>query len=285
MIQSKEPSPFTLPTPLPTLRRIGSTIAFHPIIDSTNSGAFDAAAAGAPDGAVIVADAQRAGRGRMGRAWTSPTGCNLYFSILLRGPFLPSVVTGLPFLAAVATRDAVADVTGLTARFKWPNDLIINDRKVAGLLVEARSAGGHTILAVVGVGINVNWPRNAMPAELQATATSLQSESARTVDRPGLLAAMLGRFDRGYDRLCDEGAAWLIDDWSRSCLMLGRTVRVETPEGPLTGLAEAVEPSGHLRLRHADGSTTLLSIDATLHLRPVTDHDSHTGVRHHAVRD
>jgi len=284
MIQSKEPSPFTLPTPLPTLRRIGSTIAFHPIIDSTNSGAFDAAAAGAPDGAVIVADEQRAGRGRSGRTWNSPTGCNLYLSILLRGPFLPSVVTGLPFLAAVATRDAVADVTGLITQFKWPNDLILHDRKVGGILVEARSAGGETTLAVVGIGVNVNWPRSAMPAELQATATSLMSELGRSIDRPALLIALLIHLDHGYNRLCDEGAGWLIKDWSQSCLILGRTVCVETPEGPLTGLAEAVEPSGHLRLRRSDGSISRLSVEATVRLRNAESFTPAMGATH-ALRD
>jgi len=285
MIRSPEPSvPFALPSPLPALRRIGSRIDLHSVVDSTNSRAFEAAAAGAPDGAVIVADAQRAGRGRLGRAWSSPTGCNLYLSILLRGPFHPPVVTGLPFLAAVATRDAVAEVTGLIAQLKWPNDLVIHDRKVGGILVEARSAGGKTMLAVVGIGVNVNWPRSAMPVELQATATSLTSELGRSIDRPTLLTALLSRLDLGYDRLCDEGVAWLIEDWNRSCAMLGRTVFVETPDGPLTGVAEAVEPSGHLRLRRPDGSTSRLTIEATTRLRNAEPLTPAMGATH-ALRD
>jgi BirA family biotin operon repressor/biotin-[acetyl-CoA-carboxylase] ligase len=277
--------PGEFPPSLLTARRIGARIDRHPIVDSTNQSAFDAAAAGAPDGAVIVADAQRAGRGRLGRRWDSPTGRNLYLSILLRGPFLPPVVTGLPFLGAIAARDAIRELTGLTTQLKWPNDLMINGRKVGGILVEARSAGGETTLAVVGIGVNVNWPTRAMPDELRATATSLEQELGRPLDRPGLLAALLNRFDSGYDRLRDEGGNWVMEDWSRSCLTLGRMVSVETSTGTLAGLAEAVEPSGHLRLRHTDGSISRLSVEATVRLRPADDNTPISGGIHHAVRD
>jgi BirA family biotin operon repressor/biotin-[acetyl-CoA-carboxylase] ligase len=254
------------------MRRIGERIDRLPIVESTNGSAFEAAAAGAPDGTAIVADAQRAGRGRLGRHWSSPAGCNLYLSILLRGPFPQTVVTALPFLAAVSTRDAIRDVigeaAGVTVHIKWPNDLIINDRKVGGILVEARSAGGETLVAVVGIGLNVNWPSRAMPDELKATATSLEQELGRPLDRSGLLTAVLHRFDHGYGRLRKEGAMWLIEEWSRSCQTLGQTVEIETTSGPLTGLAEAVEPGGLLRLRHTDGSSSRLSVEATMRLRP-----------------
>jgi BirA family transcriptional regulator, biotin operon repressor / biotin---[acetyl-CoA-carboxylase] ligase len=285
MIPSAESiPPFDLSRLLPPMQRIGARIDLHPIVDSTNVSAFDAAAAGAPDGTVIVAEAQRAGRGRLGRRWHSPAGCNLYFSILLRGPFPPPVAAGFPFLAAIAARDGVADVTGLASQIKWPNDLVIHDRKAGGILVEARSANAETMLAVVGIGLNVNWPVSAMPDELRATATSLEIELGRPLDRPGLLAAVLNQFDRGYGRLCDEGAGWLIDEWSRSCLTLGRTVAVETASGPLTGLAEAIEPGGQLRLRHPDGSTSRLSADATIRLRPAETTGPISGATH-ALRD
>lgn len=285
MTPSAEPIlPFDLPAPLPATQRIGARIDLFPIVESTNGSAFEAAAAGAPDGTVIVADAQRAGRGRLGRHWNSPTGCNLYLSILLHGPFPQTVMTGLPFLAAVSTRDAIRDVVGeaagLIVQIKWPNDLIINDRKVGGILVEARSAGVETLVAVVGIGLNVNWPSSAMPDELKVTATSLEQELGRPMDRSGLFTAVLHRFDHGYNRLCEEGVTWLIDDWSRSCRTLGRTVTVETSSGPLTGLAEAVEPCGHLRLRHSDGSTSRLSVEATFRLRPSEPQTPIAGVTH-----
>jgi BirA family biotin operon repressor/biotin-[acetyl-CoA-carboxylase] ligase len=279
------PTSVEFPRSLLTARRIGAQIDRHAAVDSTNQQAFDAAAAGAPDGTVIIADAQRAGRGRQGRRWESPAGSNLYLSILLRGPFLPPIVTGLPFLAALAARDAIHETTGLTTQFKWPNDLMINGRKAGGILLEARSAGGRTALVVVGIGINANWPRAVMPEELKTTATSLEQELGRPVDRTGLLAALMNRFDAGYNRLNEQGVAWVMDDWSRSCVTLGRRVSVESATGPLTGIAEAVEPGGHLRLRHADGSISRLSVEATIRLRTADDHTPIPGGRHHAVRD
>ncbi|HXZ24846.1 MAG TPA: biotin--[acetyl-CoA-carboxylase] ligase [Nitrospiria bacterium] len=268
MRQPHKSDSFNIPASLPTLRRIGSKIIHHALVDSTNGSAFEAAAAGAPDGTVIIADAQRSGRGRQGRRWESPTGCNLYLSVLLRGPFPQPVLIGLPFLAAVAARDAVESVTGLSPQLKWPNDLMMNDRKAGGILVEARSAGGDTNLAVVGIGLNVNWPSCAMPDGLKTTATSLQIELGRTCDRSNLFTEVLTRFDRGYDRLFHEGAGWLLDEWSRRCQTLGRRVSVETPSGQYTGLAEAVEPGGRLRLRRDDGSIHCLSVEATITLRP-----------------
>ncbi|HUJ79914.1 MAG TPA: biotin--[acetyl-CoA-carboxylase] ligase [Nitrospiria bacterium] len=283
MSRSRGAIPLKIPSPVPPLRRIGSRIDLEEIVDSTNGSAFDAATAGAPDGTVIVAEAQRAGRGRQGRRWESPSGRNLYLSILLRGPFPQPVLTGLPFLAAVAARDAIESHTGLSPRLKWPNDLLLNDRKAGGILVEARSAGGDTVLAVVGVGLNVNWPVRALPDALRAVATSIEIELGRPCDRSALLAEFLARFDRGYGRLYDEGAGWLLDEWSRRCVTLGRTVAVETASGPLTGLAEAVEPGGLLRLRHADGSVSRLSVEATITLRP--DHpQAPTTEAAHALR-
>jgi len=120
---------------------------------------------------------------------------------------------------------------------------------------------------------------------LRATATSLEQELGRPLDRTGLLAALLNRFDAGYNWVNNQGIEWVMDDWSRSCLTLGRTVGVDTVTGPLTGIAEAVEPGGHLRLRHADGSISRLSVEATMRLKPADDHTPIPGGPSHAVRD
>ncbi|MEW6325759.1 MAG: biotin--[acetyl-CoA-carboxylase] ligase [Nitrospirota bacterium] len=210
-----------------TRHRIGARIDRHRQVDSTNTAAFDAAAAGAPDGTVVVADAQRAGRGRLGRVWASPAGRNLYCSILLRPPLTAVTVAALPFLAAVAARDAIQAATGLTVKTKWPNDLIIHNRKVGGILVETRRAGAQTALAVVGIGINVNWPRRSMPAPLQPIATSVQAELGQPVSRSRLLTALLTRFNQDYDRLRRDGAAPLMKRWSRSSLTLRQLVDVK----------------------------------------------------------
>jgi BirA family biotin operon repressor/biotin-[acetyl-CoA-carboxylase] ligase len=261
--------------------RIGTRIDRHRLVDSTNRVAFDAAADGAPDGTVIVADAQLAGRGRLSRRWHSPAGRNLYLSILLRPPLPQTVTAALPFLAAVAALDAIRAATGLSVMTKWPNDLTINGLKVGGVLVETRRAGAQTRLAVVGIGINVNWPRRLMPPSLRPTATSVQTELGRSASRPRLLAALLDRFDRGYRRLSRNGSAPLMKRWSRSCLTLQQLVRVRTPAGALTGRAAAIDGAGRLTLHHADGSTSRLTVDGTMQLRPA---EPAVGVVH-ALRD
>ena len=268
MIRRAAHAPLTVSRSQLTTRRIASRIDLHSSIDSTNTAAFDAAAAGAPDGTVIAADSQRAGHGRRGRLWHSPPGRNLYLSILLRPPLPSAVTAALPFLAAVAARDAIRDVTGLAAQTKWPNDLLIHERKIGGVLVKTRRQGTRTLLAVVGIGLNVNWPRRAMPPPLQEIASSLQTERGRLVSRSRLLAALLNRFDDGYRRLCRDGSAALMAAWSRSCLTLQQLVLVSTADGPLDGRAEAVDRAGRLTLRHGDGSISRVTVDDTLHLRP-----------------
>ena len=248
------------------LERIGSRIDLHACVDSTNTVAFEAAATGAPDGTVIVADAQDAGRGRLGRSWHSPAGRNLYLSILLRAPLPRQIVTALPFLAAVALRNAIHDHTGLDAATKWPNDVVMNDRKVGGILVEARGRSARTTLAVVGIGVNINWPRRTMPAELRPTATSLQEELGRPINRPRLLVALLNRFDGGYTQLIHDRSGSLLTDWSRSCVTLNQTVEVHTPAGLITATAVSIDPAGRLMLRCPDGSTTAVTADATVRI-------------------
>ncbi len=278
-----ERPPLTVPRADLTGGRIGSRIDLHTAVDSTNTTAFEASGAGAPDGTVIVADAQRAGRGRLGRSWNSPPGRNLYLSIVLGAPFPRQTVAALPFLAAVALRDAIRDLTGLDAATKWPNDVIINGRKVGGILVEARERGSQTTVAVVGIGVNVNWPRRSMPADLRPTATSIQTEQGRAVSRPRLLVTLLNRFDAGYERLRRQGSGPLLEDWSRTCITLGRRVTIESPSGIITATAVAVDPSGRLMIRRPDGSTTAVTADAVV--RPaIGDLTAPTTRRSHALR-
>jgi len=262
-------------------RRRHTRVRHHRRIDSTNRAAFDAAADGAPDGTVITADAQLAGRGRLGRSWESPAGRNLYLSILLRGPLSAATAAALPFVAAVAARDAVEAVTELPAQIKWPNDLVIDGRKIGGILIETKSAGDAILLAVVGIGINVNWPRRSMPAALQATASSLLIERGRSVSRTRLLAALVDEFDARFEELNRDGSRSILDAWSRHCATFQQFVRLQTAEGALTGRAEAIDRRGRLTLRHSDGTISRVAIDDTLRLRPVhpepeTDH----AVRH-----
>ncbi|HEX5579088.1 MAG TPA: biotin--[acetyl-CoA-carboxylase] ligase, partial [Candidatus Limnocylindria bacterium] len=184
-------------------RRIGRTIEFHAEIGSTNDRAREALAAGIGDGLVVVADLQTAGRGRRGRTWTSPTGVNLMLSAGLRPRLAPADAGLLGIVAALAVRDACAALApGADLRVRWPNDVVTADgRKVAGLLVETALEDGRLSEAIIGSGINVNWPRAAMPDEVRERATSLLDLLGRPVDRVALLSAVLDRLDAGIAAL------------------------------------------------------------------------------------
>jgi BirA family biotin operon repressor/biotin-[acetyl-CoA-carboxylase] ligase len=244
---------------------------------STNADVADAARAGAPEGLVLVAEHQRAGRGRAGRQWSSPPRAGLAVSVLLRpgepghgGPAVPPARwSWLSPLAGVALVESVTGVTGLAPTLKWPNDLLVDERKCAGVLAEVV---GEAV--VLGVGLNVTLGADELPAPSPAglPATSLALAGARTADRAALLVALLRRLAERYLSWratggdpdgCGLRAAYL-----RSCATVGRRVRVLLPGGgELVGEAETVDLEGRLVLRTADGTRTLAAGDI-IHLRP-----------------
>ena len=207
-------------------------------VDSTNRLALELARAGEPEGLVLVADHQTAGRGRLGRTWVAPPGSSLLTSILLRpGPSLPPERAHLVVAAvALSAADAIEAATGVRPGLKWPNDLVVDDRKLAGVLAER---DGSAI--VVGIGINVNWPEE-LPADLAAIATSANRLGrGGQVDRDQLLATML-------ERLADRYRDWtrVASEYRRGCSTLGRSVRVELSDETFTGTAADVSDDGHL---------------------------------------
>lgn len=247
---------------------------------STNADVADAARGGAAEGLVVAADYQHAGRGRAGRGWSSPPRAGLAVSVLLRPgtpaagwPGTPSTRWGwLPLLAGVAIAESVTELAAVPALLKWPNDLLIEGRKCAGILAEV--VGDALVL---GFGLNVTTG----PAELPPTeggrelaappATSLLLAGARTTDRAALLRQVLRRLEDWYGRWRDAGGdadgCGLRPAYQRSCATLGRPVRVLLPDGSdLTGLAEHIDPAGRLVLHTADGPRTLAAGDVH-HLR------------------
>lgn len=239
---------------------------------STNADLLARAAEGAPEGSVLVAEEQTAGRGRMGRAWASPPRATLTFSVLLRpsenrgpGAVPPARYGWIPLLAGVAVARAVREVTGLDARLKWPNDVIIGGRKLAGILAE-RSGGA----VVLGAGINVNTTVAELPVP---SATSLAVEGAHGADRHRLLIAVLGELEQWYLAWVgsvlpgDPDASGLREAYRRHCDTLGRPVRVELPGGAvLPGRALDVDGEGRLVLRTAEGERCVSAGDVA-HLR------------------
>jgi BirA family biotin operon repressor/biotin-[acetyl-CoA-carboxylase] ligase len=232
---------------------------------STNEDLLRQARDGAPEGAVLVAEAQTSGRGRQGRSWQSQPGAALTFSLLVRPVTVPqSAMCWLPLLTGVATATAVGRVTGLQARLKWPNDVLIGDGKLAGILAE-QSAGA----VVVGIGLNVLGGLDALPVP---TATSLELHGAGGTDREELLAEILVEFERRYRRWTKTGpgdadACGLRAEYVRLCATLGRPVNVALPgDRSLTGTAVDVDIAGQLLV---DDGNAIIPVNAgdVIHVR------------------
>jgi BirA family biotin operon repressor/biotin-[acetyl-CoA-carboxylase] ligase len=224
--------------------------------DSTNSRLLDEARAGAPEGVVLVADHQTAGRGRLGRRWEAPPGSSLLVSVLLRPTVAVEHAHLVTMAAGLAASDACEAVAGLRPGLKWPNDLVVDDAKLAGLLAESVVDGDALRALVVGMGLNVT----AAPAE---AATSLADATGATVDRRPLLDAWLQRLDARLDAL-DE----VLADYRPRCATLGRDLRVERPTGPaLEGTAVDVTDAGHLVV-DAGGERVAVAVGDVVHVRP-----------------
>jgi BirA family biotin operon repressor/biotin-[acetyl-CoA-carboxylase] ligase len=240
-------------------RRVGNRIEFHPEISSTNDRARTALAdTSADDGLAVVADRQRAGRGRMGRTWLSPAGVNLLASVGLRLDLPAERAWWLAAGAALAVRSVAQDAVGSDADLavRWPNDLVTGEGlKVAGLLVETEVEGARVAWAVIGMGMNVNWRRAEMPSDIAMGATSLADLAGGPIDRVALLGGLLAALDDEVTRI-EAGTSPQVRFQSASWLT-GREIEVETPAGRLTGVAGAITDSGGLVLDGPSIQTTV----------------------------
>ena len=235
--------------------RFGRYRRVYDSIDSTNLEALRwAAEQDAAEGSLVVADSQSAGRGRWGRAWLSRPGATLLFSVVLR-PEPPAEVGLLTTVGGLAVATAIERTTGLQAAIKWPNDVLVNQRKISGVLVESRSVGHATNALVLGAGINLHWRSRDLPAEIAGVATSIAQElevarRGRVPARSDLLAAVLGELESLYDDLAgDSGRAGVIERATARSSILGGEVTVRFSDGSATtGVAAALGPDGALVL-------------------------------------
>lgn len=243
-----------LPLPLAT-REFGRSRYFAPVMNSTNTEARRQAVENAPNGHLIWADAQRAGKGRLGRRWASPAGMNLYFSLVLRPRRPASDWPQITLTAAVAMVDALAVcLAGAPSppRIKWPNDIWVGGKKISGILTEADTAAGYVIL---GIGLNVNMPATAMPPEIASTATSLLIETGRESDRDTLLAACLLSLEQWHHRWESDGFAAIRDAWTERWGMSGWSADIEEPGSPRERVTLiGVDAEGALLAKAADGA-------------------------------
>lgn len=222
-----------------------------PATDSTNSRAVDLAERGAAHATVVCADAQTAGRGRMGRTWESPPGVNLYLSLLLRPSVEPHEAPPLTLVTAVALAQAIELSVGLQAGLKWPNDLLIDGRKAAGILAEMSSDPDRVRHVVIGVGLNVNADRSAFPEGLRDKATSLFLATGRTFRRVEVLASLLDAFARCYGTFLSKGFKGVLPEWKRRDVLAGKRVVLRCRDAKWRGTALGVDEEGHLVFRRA----------------------------------
>jgi len=214
--------------------------------DSTNNALKTMAYEGAEHGTVLIAAAQTAGKGRRGRSFISPKG-GLYFSALYYPDCAPDRISSVTASAALAACRAVKSVCGAESRIKWPNDLVLNGKKLCGILTEA-GVTGERLFVIIGIGINVN----TVPEEFSATATSLCTETGRDTDIMELAAALARELDLAY-MLWRSDASEELEEYRRLCLNLGREVAVHSAEGERTALAVDIGSDFSLRVRYDDG--------------------------------
>ena len=246
---------------IPDLRRIlppgsviGREILFFESVSSTNTVAMEMAAQGCAEGTIVMAETQTTGKGRLGRSWISPAGKNLYMSIVLRPAMSPRDATALTLLSAVACASAIRSFSSVAVTIKWPNDIIVGDRKLGGILTEIKADIDRITHAVVGIGINVNLSIADMSDEIKDIATSVIDQTGEPSSRTELAGEVIKEFNKWYGLLMTRGKKVIIDEWLALSSTIGKHVLVSSGKVHLEGSAEGIDDEGLLILKLADGT-------------------------------
>lgn len=232
-------------------------IEVHDNIDSTNRRAMALARSGAPEGVLILAETQTGGRGRLGRSWHSPAGTGLYFSIVLRPALAGSKMALITLAAGLGAAQGLGGLIGETPGLKWPNDLMMQGRKVAGILTEAELSGSHAPFAVLGLGLNVNLEEKDVPPALAEKAGSLLIATGRTWDRTAVLVALLEGLEASYTALTAGGDRQVLAEYKAACLTIGARVEVDDDGRLVAGVAVGVDDEGRLMVEPDSGEDRL----------------------------
>lgn len=236
-------------------RVTGQNLVFLELVDSTNTRAKQLAEAGAPDGTVVVAETQSAAKGRRGRSWMAPAGTGVWFSLLLRPQIEPEHASMMTLVAAMAVEKGIRDTTALAGSIKWPNDVVVDGKKVCGILTEMSADMDCVNHVVVGIGINANICE--FPEELKDKATSLYLVSGQVVKRAKLLNAVLLAWEEYYGRyLQTEDLSLLEKEYNEKLAGLGGMVQVLAPKGSYTGISRGINHKGELLVEREDGTVT-----------------------------
>ena len=224
----------------------------HDVVESTNTEASSLAREGAPEGTIVLAEAQTRGRGRLERSWISPPGTGLYLSVILRPQSPPEWGPRLTLAAAVAAAAAIHE-TGVSPELKWPNDIMIGHRKVGGILTEACFDRKHTDFVIVGLGINVNTDPEEFPVSIRHLATSLSLHTAKAISRLALLQALLHQLEYWYGLFSNGSFGTILQAWREYETVLGHTIEVCLADSRLLGVAEDLDSDGALLVRDKRG--------------------------------
>ncbi len=239
------PTPWEIQAGLGT-EQIGKRIYTLSQASSTNEVAFRLALNGAEEGVVVLAESQTKGKGRMGRPWESPAGLNIYLSLILRPRIVPSKTPLITLMAAVACAEAIDEVTGLLPAIKWPNDLLVEGKKLGGILTEADMELDRINFVVVGIGINVNMTRAVFPPSIKDTATSLQESLGREISRIALIQSILRHLDQWYQRLGQGRGEEITGRWKELSLVRGQEIEVTSLGEVVRGTASDIDDDGAL---------------------------------------
>ncbi|OGP98594.1 MAG: biotin--[acetyl-CoA-carboxylase] ligase [Deltaproteobacteria bacterium RBG_19FT_COMBO_46_12] len=232
---------------------VGKKIHHFHTLDSTNSKAYQLALNGAEEGEVVIAECQEKGRGRLGRQWFSPPFLNLYLSVILRPKIPPHEASLITLMAAVATADTIQKFSGLLPLIKWPNDILLRDRKLAGLLNEIHSEMDRIHFVILGIGVNLNMDEKMFSKEIRAAATSLKIETGRPISRKAFLQSLLLELERWYSIFLKEGNMVILKAWRDWAHIKGRRVKVTSFGEAIFGTAIDVDSDGALILETTDG--------------------------------
>jgi BirA family biotin operon repressor/biotin-[acetyl-CoA-carboxylase] ligase len=234
-------------------KTIGEPHYFFPSVESTNYLAFNLAGEDAPEGTVIIADHQTRGRGRMQRVWLSPPTVNLYISLILRPVLAPAFSPPLTIMAGVAVADLLTVYYQQQVQLKWPNDVLINKKKVCGILTEIKTTGNKVEFVIIGIGININMQKNDFSPSLVPIATSLQIETGKPIDRVELTVRLLERVGVFYQSLLTEGMKPLRELWLSYAQLLEKLVEVTFGEEMYRGMVIGMDDAGALIIRTEKG--------------------------------
>ena len=241
---------------------VGREIVYREQVDSTNSLAFSLALAGASEGTCVVTEAQSKGKGRLQRQWYSPYGANLYLSVVLRPQVLPSRVYPLSFISSLAVFDVLTGM-GLAPRLKWPNDVLVNGRKICGTLIELSTEADRVRFAIIGIGLNVNMDRAGLDPEIADKATSLLMETKKRFERASVCGMLLSGLDRYYGILRQQGVDEISRLWEERARTLGTYMEIRQMDRVYRGISKGIDTDGAVLLEENGVVTRVIAGDVS----------------------